>query len=90
MKVFIASKLTCQKQQKLNEQIYNLCIKSGFEVYLPQKELPLDTKATPRQILAANEKAVNESDFGIVVFDQVGAGSATELERAYMLNKIII
>jgi len=90
MKIFIASKLTCQKQQRLNEQIYNLCIKLGFKAYLPQKELPLDTKATPKQILEANEKAVDDFDFGIVVFDQAGAGTAMELEKAYMLNRTII
>jgi nucleoside 2-deoxyribosyltransferase len=90
MQVFIASKIDCLEQQKLNEKIYNFCIKEGFQVHVAQIVLPLNTKATPLQILEFNEKAVDDSDIIIVIFDQIDAGTAMELERAYIKNKLIL
>ena len=90
MKVYIASKLTNKKQRELNNRIYNLCIKFGLKVFLPQKELPLGSRITARHILETNEKAVDDSDFIIAVFDRAGVGVAMELERARMLKKNII
>ncbi len=90
MKVFIAAKLRCERQQLINKEIYDACRSLGFEGYLPQIELPLTTSATPEEILRANEKAIDESDIVVISFDNAGAGCAMELERARFLNKIII
>lgn len=89
-RIFISSKLSDHKQQILNMDLYNICRNLGFDPYLPQLEVPLDTRMSPAEILEANEKSVDESDLMLMVFDKAGAGSAMEYQRIYIARKPII
>ena len=89
-RVFISSKISDHEQQRLNMELYNLCSNLGFDPYLPQLEVPLDTRMSPAEILEANEKAVDKSDMMLMVFDKAGAGSAMEYQRVYIAQKPII
>ena len=90
MKIFICSKLADQDHRRLNEEIYKLCRDLGFSVFLPQNELPLGTELSPLQILETNERAVDDADIILAVFDRAEAGIGMELERAHILKKQII
>ena len=89
-KVFISSKIADEQQQELNREIYKVCYKLNFDTYLPQIAVPIDTTMTPLQILEVNERAVNESDLLLMVFDKAGAGGGMEYQRALILQKPII
>lgn len=89
MKIFICSKLADPDHRQLNEEIYELCHDLGFSVFLPQNELPPGTELSPLQILEANERAVDDADIILAVFDHAEAGIGMELERAHLLKKRI-
>ncbi len=90
MKIFICSKINDADHRRLNDEIYNSCRELGFSAFLPQNELPLDTKLSPLQILEANERAVDDADIILAVFDHAETGVGMELERAHLLKKYII
>lgn len=90
MKLFIASKLSDKDQRDLNKEIFDICKSLKIKTYLPQIEVPINTKATSREILEFNENAVDCSDTVLILFDKCGTGSAMELERAQVLKKKII
>ena len=89
-KVFISSKISDHKLQKLNLDLYILCRNLGFDPYLPQLEVPLDTRRSPVEILEANERAIDSSDLMLMVFDKAGSGSAMEYQRSYIAQKTIV
>jgi len=89
-KVFISSKISDHKLQELNLELYILCKNLGFDPYLPQLEVPLDTRMNPAEILESNERSVDTSDLMLMVFDKAGAGSAMEYQRIYIAQKTIV
>ena len=88
-KVFISSKISDHKLQELNLELYILCKNLGFDPYLPQLEVPLDTRMSPMEILETNERAVDSSDLMLMVFDKAGSGSV-EYQRIYITQKTIV
>jgi len=88
-KVFISSKISDHKLQELNLELYILCKNLGFDPYLPQLEVPLDTRMSPMEILETNERAVDSSDLMLMVFDKAGSGSV-EYQRIYIAQKTIV
>ncbi|MBI2498758.1 nucleoside 2-deoxyribosyltransferase [Candidatus Woesearchaeota archaeon] len=89
-RIFISSKIGDYKQQRLNLDLFKLCNDLGFDTYLPQIEVPIDTRLSPIEILEANERAVDTSDLMLIVFDQASAGVAMEYQRIYIAQKPII
>lgn len=89
-KIFISSKISDHVYQKVNLELSQLCEDLGFDTYLPQLEVPLDTRMSSIQVLEANERAVDTSDLMLMVFDQAGSGSAMEYQRIYIARKPII
>lgn len=89
-RVFISSKISDHKLQELNLELYILCKNLGFDPYLPQLEVPLDTRMSPAEILETNERAVDSSDLMLMVFDKAGSGSAMEYQRIYIAQKTIV
>lgn len=90
MKAFLASKLSNEQAQVLNRRINYICLRLGVELYMAQIELPLGTEKSPLEILEINERAIDETELGIIVFDDVGCGTAIEYERAYVRGKKIV
>jgi nucleoside 2-deoxyribosyltransferase len=88
MRVFLSSRVSTRRHQRLNDRIAELCTRAGLSPFVPQHDIP--ESASSVQILEHNEVAVDESELVITVFDTAGAGVALELGRARARHKLII
>lgn len=89
-KIFLNAAMSSLAEQKLNKEIKQLIINSGFDCYTPQEILPLGTEVSSSEILKSNIDALNECDTTLCVLDKPGLGVIFELAYAYAKNKEII
>ncbi len=90
LRFFINSSLSSLAEQRLNAELADVVEQASHSVYLPQRELPLGTRASPAEILEANSAAVRASDAVLVVLDKPGLGVAFELGVAFAVKKRIV
>lgn len=88
MRVFLSSRVSTQKHQRLNDRIAEVCAQLGMQVFVPQHDIP--EHASSVQILQQNEQAVDAAKLVITVFDGAGTGVALELGRARAQRKLVI
>ncbi len=98
-KIYVAGALTnikeCVSKRKLYENIANICIQLGFNVYVPHlSKQELSPKAvknlTPKQIFEWDTRQVTESDIVIAYVGAVSLGVGIELGYAACLKTPVI
>lgn len=87
---FVNASLSSLGEQRLNEELADLIRRAGHHVYLPQREVPIGSRASAAEILSANTKAVMAADVVLAVLDKPGVGVAFELGVAYAARKRIV
>ncbi|WP_295103206.1 nucleoside 2-deoxyribosyltransferase [uncultured Candidatus Kuenenia sp.] len=88
--VFISGKLSGIAHEKFNKEMAKAIRAEGYDVYLPQEQLPRKVHKNCLEILKNNEKAIGNSDIVLVIFDNMDMGVAMESEYAYVRGKLII
>ena len=76
--------------QKFNAELVEIIRAEGFEVYLPQEEMPPGLDIPSSEILKGNLKAIEKCDIVLSVLDHAGLGVALELGYAIANGKVIL
>lgn len=90
MKIFLCAGLSSLADRLLNQKILEVLSPFGFEMYLPEREIPAGTSMIASEILGANVAAIDSSDLVIAVLDKPGLGVAFELGFATAKGKRIV
>lgn len=89
-RIFFNAPLSSLAEQRLNSEIAQMVRDLGFEIYLPQIEIPPTGNTSATRVFESNIQAVRHSDIILSVLDKPGLGVAFELGYAIAINKIII
>jgi len=86
--IFLNASLARKSDRLRNQTVVDHLQSLGFtKIYLPQHEIPIETKCKPSEILRANEQAVKEASIVICILDNVGFGVVYELTLALQIGK---
>ena len=102
-RAFICSSLRTPELREENEKIATITDETGFDYYLPQRELPYSTVKDSKLVFEANCREIDNSDFMIVntnglLYDnetikgnifsrRIVEGSGIEFEWGYGIGK---